>query len=306
MNRRAWRGRAARALAALLAFAPLVASSAEVSAVDDTGHRVTLAAPAARIVSLAPHATELLFAAGAGAQVVGVSDYSDYPPQAARLPSVGNSQRIDVERVLALRPDLVVGWESGNGSTQLARLRAMGIPVFSSEPRQLATIATSLERLGTLAGSSTGLAEAGRLRSALDNLQMKYAQRRPVRVFYQIWSAPLMTLNDAHIVSEAIRLCGGVNVFGRLRPLVPTVSREAVIRADPDLIIASDEYRQGLERWREFSGLRAVRKRQLASIDGSLMNRAGPRLADATQVLCELIEGARLAQDDHENTRKAR
>ncbi len=292
MNRRAW-PRALKAACAAVLLLSGGPASAEVSAADDTGQRIRLPAPATRIVSLAPHLTELLFAAGAGSAVVGVSEYSDYPPGATRLPSVGNSQRIDIERVLALRPDLVVGWQSGNSSAQLARLRRLGIPVFISEPRRMEAIATSLERLGALAGTADGSAAAARFRRGLQQLRERYGQQRAVSVFYQVWPTPLMTLNDEHIVSEAIRLCGGVNVFAGLRPLVPTVSREAVISTDPELIVASNEPAGALEGWQAFGGMRAVRNRRMVVVDGSLMNRAGPRMLEATRFLCEQIATVR-------------
>jgi len=264
-------------LSALLPAATTAATAAAVSVVDDSGHRITLAAPATRIVSLAPHATELLFAAGAGARVVGVSAYSNFPAEASRLPSVGDAMRADLERIIALKPDLIVGWKSGNNPAQLERLRALGLPVFDSEPRRFDDIASALERLGTLAGSDEGRIAAARFRDALQQLRERYAARTPVTVFYQIWPSPLMTLNDAHIVSEAIRLCGGINLFGALAPLVPTVSREAVLKANPQAIFVSDEDARA---------------------------RAGPRMLTATARLCEQIDAAR--QKNTTNPRRTR
>lgn len=289
---------AARLLRAglLAALLPAAAAGATVSATDDSGRVVTLAAPAARIISLAPHATELLFAAGAGARVVGVSAYSNFPAEASRLPSVGDAMRADMERIIALKPDLIVGWKSGNNPAQLERLRALGLPVFDSEPRQFDDIASSLERLGALAGTVEGRAAAARFRADLRALRERYSARKPVRVFYQIWPSPLMTLNDAHIVSEAIRLCGGVNLFGKLAPLVPTVSREAVLKADPEAIFVSDEDAQAFGRWRGYGNLTAVRNNSLFRIDGGVMNRAGPRMLGATALLCEQIDAARRKQ----------
>lgn len=289
---------AARLLRAALlaALLPAAAAGATVSATDDSGRVVTLAAPAARIISLAPHATELLFAAGAGARVVGVSAYSNFPAEASRLPSVGDAMRADMERIIALKPDLIVGWKSGNNPAQLERLRALGLPVFDSEPRQFDDIASSLERLGALAGTVEGRAAAARFRADLRALRERYSARKPVRVFYQIWPSPLMTLNDAHIVSEAIRLCGGVNLFGKLAPLVPTVSREAVLKADPEAIFVSDEDAQAFGRWRGYGNLTAVRNDSLFRIDGGVMNRAGPRMLGATALLCEQIDAARRKQ----------
>lgn len=268
-------------------------ASTAVSTVDDSGHKISLPAPARRIVSLAPHATELLFAAGAGARVVGVSAYSDYPPEASRLPSVGDAMRADLERIVALKPDLIVAWKSGNNANQIARLRALGFAVFDSEPRKLDDIASTLERLGALIGSDAGRKAATQFRAELQALQARYARRAPVTVFYQIWPSPLMTLNDAHIVSEAIRLCGGRNIFGALTPLVPTVSRESVVAADPQAIFVSDEDQKAFDRWHTFDSMQAVRNNTLLRVDGSVMNRAGPRLAGATAQLCEQIDRAR-------------
>ncbi len=287
-----WR-RACAAAAVVAALCSTGPARSAVSAVDDSGHRITLPAPATRIVSLAPHTTELLFAAGAGTRLVGVSAYSDFPADAARLPSIGDATRADLERIIALKPDLIVAWTSGNHPAQLERLRALGFAVFDSEPRQFDDIATTLERLGTLAGSDQGRAAAMRFRAELQALRERYSARAPVTVFYQIWPSPLMTLNDAHIVSEAIRLCGGMNVFGTLAPLVPTVSREAVVRADPQAIFVSDEDGRAIDSWRKFAQLSAVRKDNLFRVDGSVMNRAGPRLPAATAWLCEQIDNAR-------------
>lgn len=282
-------------LRSLLAAAVLLCATAqaEVTVTDDAGHRITLPLPSTRIVSLAPHATELLFAAGAGSRVVGVSDHSDFPAEARQRPSVGGSLQLDLERIVALKPDLIIAWKSGNSPRQIARLRTLGLTVFESEPRQFEDVASSLERLGALTGNAEGPAQAGQFRQQLAALRAQYAGRSPVTVFYQVWPSPLMTLNDQHIVSEAIRLCGGRNVFGQLAVLAPTVSREAVVRADPQAIFLSDERGEAFDRWRGFPNMRAVRSGHLFRIDGGVMNRAGPRLAEATRELCEHIDQAR-------------
>ena len=266
---------------------------AEVSVVDDAGHIIRLAAPAQRVVSLAPHATELLFAAGAGSKVVGVSAFSDFPVEAKNLPSVGGSGQLDLERIIRLKPDLIVAWKSGNSTRQLTRLRQLGLVVFESEPRSFEMIASSLERLGILVGSAQGKTTARHFRERWLSLQQQYAEQAPVTVFYQIWPSPLMTLNDTHVVSEAIKLCGGINIFGHLKPLVPTVSREAVVNADPDMIITSSEKRREAESWRALNTMKAVQQNNLFTLDGSVLNRAGPRLIDATRTLCETIAQAR-------------
>jgi iron complex transport system substrate-binding protein len=288
-----------RRMLRLLAYCAWVllpsAALAAVSVVDDVNHTVTLPAAARRIVSLAPHATELLFAAGAGGYIVGATEYSDYPPAAKHIPSVGNAVALDLERIVMLKPDLVIGWNSGNAAAQLAKLDALGIPVFKSEPQDFAAIASSLERLAHLSGTDgVGRAAAASFRARLKRIQTSYQHRSAVTVFYQIWRAPLMTLNDAHMVSAALRICGGENIFGALPQLVSTVSIEAVLKADPEAIIASSgEKDDVLAGWRRFPGLRAVARNNLILVDGELMNRSGPRILDGTEALCEKLDDVR-------------
>ncbi|AMO96904.1 periplasmic binding family protein [Collimonas fungivorans] len=281
--------------AAAIALSPASAASAQAVTVhDDTQHAVVLRHPAHRIVSLAPHATELLFAAGAGAYVVGVSDYSDYPPAARQIASMGSSSALDIERIVALKPDLVVAWSSGNSASQIARLRAIGIPVFESEPRQLEAIASSLLRLSQLAGTEdSGAAAAAAFKARLAQLDATYRQRPPVRVFYQIWKKPLMTLNDSHMVSSVIALCGGENVFGKLPQLAPTVSTEAVLQADPEVIFAADGGSSPSASWRRFPKLTAVAANNLFTLTPNWMSRPGPRILDGAAELCQKLDLAR-------------
>jgi iron complex transport system substrate-binding protein len=289
------------ALAArLLFFAGLLAAGAAQASItvqDDLGQNVTLPQPARRIVSLAPHVTELLYAAGAGEQIVGASNHSDYPPQAARLPNLGGYNALDLERIASLKPDLIVAWHSGNKPLQLARLRSLGIPVFESQPADFGMIASSLERLGQLAGTeATAQGAATAFRARWQQLEMQYRGRTPVSVFYQIWSQPLMTLNGQHMVSSVLRLCGGRNIFADLPQLAPTVSVEAVVAADPQVILTAGDARdQPLERWKAFPRLRAVRDGQLHTVNADWLNRAGPRVLEAAQEVCGKLEQARQA-----------
>ncbi|MBS0553416.1 MAG: cobalamin-binding protein, partial [Proteobacteria bacterium] len=224
-----------RALLALLTALPATFAHAAVDLTDDAGHQLHLERPAQRIVSLAPHVTELLFAAGAGSKVVGVVQHSDYPPEATRLPQVGSHTRVDLEAVAALKPDLVIAWKSGNRDTQLDRFSALGIPVYVNEPRSLEAVAQSLEQFGRLAATEAAAnAAAAGFRQRQSALAARYRERPPVRLFYQIWNAPLMTINDEQVISDAIRLCGGVNVFGGLKQLAPRISTEAVLAANPE------------------------------------------------------------------------
>jgi iron complex transport system substrate-binding protein len=283
------------AIALLCCVIGAVAQAAPVAATDDAGHVITLATPARRIVSLAPHVTELLFAAGAGARLVGVSDYSDFPPAAKAIGSVGGAAALDIERIVQLKPDLVVAWGSGNSASQLARLRGLGIAVFDSEPRTFAAIAASLERLATLAGSeAVGHAAANDFRARLHTLSSTYQQRAPVRVFYQIWREPLMTLNGSSMVSAAIRLCGGSNIFAQLPQLAPVVGTEAVLEANPEVIVTGgDDELAALAGWRRFASLLAVQRNNLFVINADWLARSGPRLLEGTELLCRQLDSAR-------------
>ncbi len=287
---------APRFLAAALALAGFSAEAA-VTVVDDAGRRVTVQQPARRVISMAPHATELLFAAGGGERVVGAMNYSDYPAAAKKIPLVGSNSVIDMERVLALTPDLVVVWHTGNTARQIAQIESLGVPVFHSEPRRLGQVADNIERLGQLLGTQPAASSAaGALRAKLAGLEARYGKRSPVTVFYQIWDQPLYTLNDAQIASDAIRICGGRNVFGALKVVAPEVSLEAVMAADPEAIMAGkrhDPANPGLKLWEPYRNMTAVKRGNLLTVDGELLTRPGPRTVEGAALLCEALEGVR-------------
>lgn len=286
-----------RLLTMVLAAVLCAPAHAAVTVVDDNGNRVTLARPAQRVISMAPHVTEILFAAGAGARVAGVMNYSDYPEAARALPLVGSSSQLDMERVLALKPDLLVVWQGGNTERQLAQLKSLGIPMFYSDPTTMAQIGDTVLRLGQLMGTEKAAqAAAASFRAELAALAARYGSRPPVRMFYQIWDKPLYTLNGTQIVSDAMRLCGGVNVFGQLQVRAPSVSIEAVIEQNPEVIFAGDrgeESDAGLNIWRPYKGLLAVKRNNLFTLKGGMLARAGPRMVQGAAALCEKLEIAR-------------
>ncbi|HWD22114.1 MAG TPA: cobalamin-binding protein [Burkholderiales bacterium] len=270
---------------------------AAVQVTDDYGNEVRLASPAARIVSLSPHLTELLYAAGAGGRVVGALEYSDYPPEARALPRVGSDAGIDLEAVIALQPDLVVAWPNAGSLRAVNRLADVRLPVFRSEPRELDDIARTLERLGALAGTQK---EAGRasadFRARVRELRARYSKRAPVRVFYQVWDRPLVTVNGKHVITKVMRLCGGVNVFERLPLIAPEIDREAVLRADPQVIVASGpdgERPAWLDAWKAFPGLTAAAHGNLYAIAPELIQRHTPRILHGAERLCRILDEVR-------------
>jgi len=262
---------------------------------DDRGRRLVLPRAPERIVSLAPHATELLFASGLGARVVAVDRDSDFPEAARALPRVASHPRPDVEELLAFAPDLVVIWGAGADRELLERFEALGMTVFVSEPRTLDDVADSLERFARMSSdASAGLAAAHTFRSRVAAIRQRYANRRPVRVFVQVWSSPLIGIGDGDVIGDAVRSCGGSNVLGGTAVAAPQLDAEAVIVARPELILATDGTRS--ERvWRE-RGLLAPRgAAHFAAFDASTMQRPGPRVLDALDRLCREIDAARRA-----------
>jgi iron complex transport system substrate-binding protein len=291
------RRRARAVLCLLIGLAAPAAAATPITVVDDLGNEISLTHPARRIVALAPHVAELLFAAGAGGTLVGAVSYSDYPPAAREIPRVGSFQSLDLERIVALKPDLVIAWTSGNGAQAVGRLRGLGLAVYESEPRELADIARSLEQFGRLAGTAeAGARAASAFRKRHAALAERYSDRSPVSVFYQIWHQPLMTINGEHLISQVLALCGGRNVFADLAPLAATVSVEAVLKARPEAIVASgagDQRPDWLDDWRRWPQLPAVRAGNLYSIPPDLLQRQGPRVLDGAEHLCTQLQEAR-------------
>lgn len=280
----------------LFLLLPLIATAA-LRVQDDSGQVVVLQRPAQRIISLSPHVTELLYAAGAGGRIVGAVEYSDWPPAARSLPRVGDNRGLDLERIAALKPDLVVTWTHGNSARQLQRLAELGVPLFHSEPQTLEQVATSLERLGVLTGSSNMAVPAARtFRQRVATLRSRYAARPKVRLFYQVWDQPLMTLTGRHLVGDVMRVCGAENPFASLPGLAPVVDREAVIASNPELIVTGSlrgEMPASLLAWKAWPSLMAVQRHNLFTLNADHMDRLGPRIIDGAEAFCSLLERVR-------------
>ncbi len=274
--------------------------TASIEVIDDRGVSIQLAQPAERIISLAPSLTELLYVAGAGDKLVGVVEYSDYPEEALSLPLIGRFDRFDIERILELKPDLVVAWLTGNPRSTIEGLERLGLTVYVAEPKFLDSIPNQLEKLGQLAGTEGQASEAiDAYAEKLTSLVNRYSATAPVRVFYQVWDRPLMTAGGAELTNDLIELCGGINIFGELTALAPKVNLEAVLLRDPELIVASgiDERRPAwLDTWDEWPSMTAVANRQVVFIDPDLTQRHSPRVLQGAEILCQQIAAARALQ----------
>lgn len=289
-------------LLAAAAWLPQGACAREaVRVIDDRGREITLPGPAARIVSLAPHLTELAFAAGAGEKLVGVSAFSDYPSAAKTIEVVGDAASIDVERVLKLKPDLIIAWRSGNRPGDIARLEKLGLRCYVAELKRLADIPRALRIIGKLAGTEAAAERAASVfEHDLADLAKRYRGGRPVSVFFEIWHRPLMTVNGEHMISDVISLCGGSNLFARASTLAPAVSMENVLAANPEVIVATDAAYLGPDPWadwRRFPQLLAVRKHRLFPLPPEIIERQTPRILQGVRALCERLQAVREDRD---------
>ena len=291
-------------IALLAALACTVAAAA--SFTDDSGRIITLDRPAQRVITLAPNLTELVYAVEAGDTLVGTVTLSDFPEAVKTVPKVGDHQRLDVERVLKLKPDLVLVWLHGNATRELAQLEAAGLRLFHLEPKRLDDVPRALERLGAMLGRERqGRERAQALRSELTELRESHAAVAPVTVFYQVWQSPLMTLNREHLISDVITLCGGRNVFGDLTQLVPQLSTESVVVANPEVMLAArerpsdtsaqrrDPVSKSFAAWARYPRLTAVRRAWLYTLNGDTISRQGPRIAQGARAMCAALDEVR-------------
>jgi len=251
-----------------------------------------LRAAPARIVSLTPHLTEQLFAIGAGPQLVAVDEASDWPAAVRGLPKVANYQSINLERLLALKPDLVVLWASGS-ERLVAQLQALGIPLLTVHSQQLTDLPANLRQLGQATGhAATADPLAEQLAQRLAALRQQYQHKAPLRLLFQLWTPPLTTVAKGSWIQEAIEVCGGDNPFAASPTPYPQISQEAVLQADPALILTPQDPRQ-LAIWQAWPNLAAVRHGQLVHINPDRLQRLTPRTLDGISELCQVIDRAR-------------
>lgn len=280
----------------LVVLAP-PATAAPLVVTDDSGARIELPRVPQRIVSLAPSATEMLFAIGAGARIVATVEWSVEPAAARAIPRIGDAFAIDLERLVALRPDVIVGWPEGNNPAQLAKVARLGIPMYRQTVNTLRDLPVSMRRLGRLTALSASADAAARdVEMRLDTLQARYATKPAIGVFLQIWDRPLYTVGGRSLMSDALRICGARNVFAELGEIAPAVDIEAVLARNPDAIIAvaEDESASGwLAGWKRFAALRAVRRGALASFQDARLTRLGPGAVAAMGRFCEIVDGVR-------------
>ena len=271
-------------------------SDSSISLKQASGKTLTLPRPAGRIITLAPNLAELVFAAGAGDKLAAVVEYSNYPAPVREIPRVGDAFRIDLERIIEIAPDLVIAWRSGNPQTALQKLEQLGITVWQIEITRPEEIAKAVKNISIAAGTGNyGALAARQLQEKLERLKLGNANKTTVEYFYQIAARPLYTINGQHIISRSLEVCGGQNVFSDLPALAPQISRESVILANPQAMIApeapGDELALGV--WLDWPQLQAVQNRTMLYLPADEISQATPRLLDSIELACKLMDGVR-------------
>jgi iron complex transport system substrate-binding protein len=274
--------------------------------IDDARRRVDITAPVRRVITLAPSLAELVYAVGGGHALIATVARSDYPPAVKDVPRIGDYQRFDVEKILSLKPDLVVAWNHGNPGRELRQLEDAGLRLFYLEPIRLDDVPRALARVGALLGrGAEGRERAEALRAAIDALRTAHVGVAPVSVFYQAWQNPLMTLGGRQIVSDVIELCGGRNVFAKLPQLVPQLSSESVVAANAEVFFTAredstdnagvrrDPEDPAFARWQPHHDLTAVRRRWFYTLPGDAITRQGPRIIEGARAVCAALDEVR-------------
>lgn len=256
--------------------------------VDGSDHIVELKSHAHRIITLAPNLTEIVFAAGAGTYLVGVSSMSDYPKAALKIPVISNYQEIDLEKVVMLKPDLIIAWQYTN-ALMIAQLKRLNYPIYIATFNQLSDIPKTIENIGKLSGTNkVAKKAANQFNEKLQWLKQKYARQKRATVFYQLSQAPLLTINQHALADQVIQLCGGQNIFENTVGLSPTVSIENILAVNPKIILVSDfaGNRNAIQFWKKYPMLQAVKNKRIYFINPSLVERPGPRMLQGMEEVC--------------------
>ncbi len=287
-----------KVLVGWMACLPLLPDAfAQISVTDDRGALVQLSAPARRVITLSPHATELVFAAGGGPHIAATVDASDFPKAARTLPRIGAGLKPEPEQLLRLRPDLLIGWQASQFST----LDSLRIPSFLSAPKTLNEVPDTIEKLGVLLDTQDiARARASALRALLEPLKSAPIASAPVRVFLQVGETPEYTLNRTHLLSQVIEACGGLNVFGSAAAIAPKISAESVLAQRPELILlgrvgapAQPTLDPATQKYWSRLNLPAAQAGHSYVMDSDVIYRPGPRLIEAAQAICSMIQQAR-------------
>ncbi|WP_319381535.1 cobalamin-binding protein [Thiomicrorhabdus sp.] len=277
-------------LAALLLLVPIASKA---TPENEKPHK----AVSPRIISLAPHLTEMVYSAGAGKHLVGAVNYSDYPPEARQLPIIGDYNSLNLEALIKLKPNLILAWKSGNRLQDIERLKSLGFRVVENEIHNLEDIPDSIALIGKLTGSEKIANKVAQtLHSLLTSIRLRHRDKPPITTFYQVWNNPLITIGKNQFISQGLALCNAENIFNDLPGLSAQVSLEAVLQRDPQLILigGNKAFQKGWQQnWEHYPTLAAVTRKHIFQVDNDLYQRPTERFILALPALCELIDRAR-------------
>lgn len=283
-------------LGLFLSLALLSLSCLAIEVRDANGKPFHLDQAASRVIALAPHLVELVYAIGAGDKLVASVSYADYPEAAKKLPRVGSYRNFSVEAIARYKPDLILAWRSSSHQGRVAQLEQLGYKVYWTESVELLDVAKLMLDLGLVLDAPNAKAASQAFHKKYQALKAQYSQQPSVSVFYQVWNQPLQTVSDKHLISAVIRLCGGQNVFSDGVVMAPKINIESVIRLNPEVIVASGMGQakpEWLDDWRHWGQLQSVRQQQLYFIPPDLIQRHTPRVLDGAQMMCEQLAKAR-------------
>ncbi|WP_370980852.1 cobalamin-binding protein [Agaribacterium sp. ZY112] len=271
-------------------------AQAEISAYDDLDNKIVLKQPAQRVIALAPHLVELAWTAGLGEKLVAAVDYSDYPEPAKALPRIGNSSVINIESIIALKPDLVLAWAGANKNAEIEQLKKLGIPVYSDDAHNFNDIAHTITQLAKFANKpDAGKTKAEAFLQKITQLRQENSDKEAVTSFYQVWNKPIQSLNKSTLIHQVIKLCGGINIFANEKAVAPVVSIESVISANPQVMFSGSKNNslEPLSIWMAYDNINAVKNKQLYTINPDLLHRHSMRIAEGAELMCQAINKAR-------------
>ena len=268
-----------------------------ITVTDFSGATVSLKKPAQRIIALAPHIVENVYTAGAGDKLVGAVAYSDFPEQAQLLPRVGGYSNINIEKILELKPELIIAWKSAISEASILRMKALGFPIYIDQPDTLSDLSKSIKDIGALTGHTEQATHAAnKYLVDLEKTKKKYQFQAKVRSFYQVWNQPLRTITGKHIISDAIKICGGVNVYADEKTVSPIINIESLLKRNPQAIIASglsDKPPEWLNDWKQWPSLQAVRNNNLFFVNPDHIQRHTIRVLLGINSICQQLDEAR-------------
>jgi vitamin B12 transport system substrate-binding protein len=278
----------------LLGFAYIASTQATSKSID---HAAVIDAPKPRIIALSPHIVEMLFDIGAGDQIIATTDHADYPQAAKKIPRIGSSLRIQLERVIELQPDLVIAWKSGNPSDDLARIKQLGFRVVYSQPNSFEDVAKELRLFGKLSGHSAQAERvAAKFLADLANIKKQYSDKKPLTGFYEVWSRPLTTVAKESWPQQFLDACSISNPFMASKAQYPQVNIEQILQTNVDVIIQPLSKKQAGNDsydWQQWPILSAIKHQQIIILDADVVHRMSTRSLHALSDLCQQADKSR-------------